>query len=109
MRIASALAPQTRCEIVATIAVYEARIEAARTDLAALNQVARLFDPEVGRDETQREVERVRELQDPPSAECEVWESERPVGTGQLALPATHLARGQKPEEFFLFQSPVTH
>ena len=57
MHISSALR-RRRDEIVATIAVYEARIEAARTDLAALNQVARLFDPEVGRDETQREFER---------------------------------------------------
>ena len=73
----------------ATIAVYEARIEAARTDLAALNQVARLFDPEVGRDETQGEFERVGELEDTPSAECEVWESERSLAMGQLALPAT--------------------
>ena len=75
-------------------------------DLAALNQVARLFDPEVGRDETQREFDRVRELKDTPSAECEVWESERPVATGQLALPATHLARGQIPEEFFYLNWP---
>jgi hypothetical protein len=105
MHIRSAL-PRKRDEIVATIAVYEARIEAARMDLAALNQVARLFDPEVGRDETQREVERVRELQHPPSTECEVWESERPVATGQLALPATHLARGQIAEEFFYLNWP---
>ena len=61
MHIPSALRRQ-RDEIVATIAVYEARIEAARMDLAALNQVARFFDPEVGRDETQREFERVREF-----------------------------------------------
>src|ERR1700722_14858763 len=105
MHIRSAL-PRKRDEIVATIAVYEAKIEAARIDLAALNQVARLFDPEVGRDETQREFERVRELQDTPSAECEVWESERPVATGQLALPATHLGRGQIPEEFFYLNWP---
>jgi hypothetical protein len=102
MHIPSALR-RKRDEIVATIAVYEARIEAARMDLAAL---ARLFDPEVGRDETQREFERVRELEDTPSAECEVWESERPVATGQLALPATHLARGQIPEEFFYLNWP---
>jgi hypothetical protein len=95
-----------RYEIVATIAVYEARIEAARMDLAALNQVARLFDPEVGRDETQREFERVRELEDTPSAECEVWESQRPLAMGQLALPATHVARGQIPEEFFYLNWP---
>ena len=108
MHIPSALR-RRRDEIVATIAVYEARIEAARMDLAALNQVARLFDPEVGRDETQGEFERVGELEDTPSAECEVWESERSLAMGQLALPATHVARGQIPEEFFLFQSPVTH
>jgi hypothetical protein len=69
MHIPSALR-RKRDEIVATIAVYEARIEAARMDLAALNQVARLFDPEVGRDETQGEFERVEELEDTPSAEC---------------------------------------
>jgi hypothetical protein len=91
---------------VATIAVYEARIEAAGTDLAALNQVARLFDPEVGRDETQREFERVGELEDTPSAECEVWESERPLAMGQLALPETHVARGQIQEEFFYLNRP---
>ena len=95
MHIPSALR-RRRDEIVATIAVYEARIEAAGTDLAALNQVARLFDPKVGRDETQREFERVGELEDTPSEE-----SERPLAMGQLALPA-----GQIPEEFFYSNRP---
>jgi hypothetical protein len=105
MHIPSALR-RRRDEIVATIAVYEARIEAAGTDLAALNQVGWLFDSELGRDETQREFERVGELEDTPSAECEVWESERPLAMGQLALPATHVARGQIPEEFFYSNRP---
>ena len=51
MHIASALR-RKRDEIAATIAAYEARIDAARMDLAALDQAARLFDPEAGRDET---------------------------------------------------------
>ena len=108
MHIPSALR-RKRDEIVATIAVYEARIEAARMDLAALEQVARLFDPEVGRDETHHSGIREgseRSSKIPPSAECEVWELERPVATGQLALPATHVARGQIPEEFFYLNWP---
>src|ERR1700722_5933187 len=51
MYIASALR-RKRDEIAATIAAYEARIDAARMDLAALDQAARLFDPEAGCDET---------------------------------------------------------
>lgn len=49
MHIASALRHK-RDEIVATIAVYETRIDAARKDLAALDQAARLLDPEAARD-----------------------------------------------------------
>jgi hypothetical protein len=75
-------------------------------DLAALNQVARLFDPRVERDEIQQEFERFGELEDTPSAECDVWGSERPLALGQLALPATHVARRQIPEEFFYFNWP---
>ena len=101
MHIPSALR-RKRDEIVATIAVYEAKIEAARIDLAALNQVARLFDPEVGRDETQREFERVREFEDTPSAECEVWESERPVATGQLGFPQPTSGEGKYRRNFFI-------
>ena len=41
-----------RDEIAATIVGYEAKIDAARRDLAALDQAARLFDLEAGRDET---------------------------------------------------------
>jgi hypothetical protein len=59
MGLTSALR-RKRDEIAASIAVYEARIDAARMDLAALNQVARLFDPEAGRDETDREFDKGR-------------------------------------------------
>jgi hypothetical protein len=95
-----------RDEIAASIAIYEARIEAARMDLAALNQVARVFEPEVRHEETHREFERVGKLENTPSAECEVWESERPPAMGQLALPAPHAAREQTPGEFFYFSWP---
>jgi hypothetical protein len=105
MHIPSALR-RKRDEIAASIAVYEARIDAARMDLAALNQVARLFDPEAGHDEIHREFERVGELEDTPPAECEVWESERPLAMGQLALPATHAARQQIPEDFLYLDWP---
>jgi|ERR1700677_2262240 hypothetical protein len=105
MHIPSALR-RKRDEIAATIAAYEARIDAARMDLAALDQVARLLDPEAGRDETHRGFERVGKLEDIPPAECEVWESERPLATGQLALPATHAAREQIPEDFLYLDWP---
>jgi hypothetical protein len=95
-----------RDEIAVSIAVYEARIDAARMDLAALDQVARLLDPEAGRDDTHREFDRVGKLEDVPPAECEVWESERPLAMGQLALPATHAAREQIPEDFLYFDWP---
>jgi hypothetical protein len=51
MHIASALR-RKRDQIAGTIAAYEARIHAARMDLATLEQAARLFDPEAERDET---------------------------------------------------------
>jgi hypothetical protein len=51
MPIASALR-RKQDQIAATIAAYEARIDAARTDLAAIEQAARLFDPEAERAET---------------------------------------------------------
>jgi hypothetical protein len=41
-----------RDEIAATIAAYEARIDAARRDLAALDQAARLFELEAEGDES---------------------------------------------------------
>ena len=49
--MASALR-RKRDEIAAMIVAHEARIDAARKDLAALDQAAQLFDLEAGRDET---------------------------------------------------------
>jgi hypothetical protein len=105
MGLTSALR-RKRDEIAASIAVYEARIDAARMDLAALNQVARLFDPEAGRDETDREFDKGRKAGRYPPAECEVWEPERPLAMGQLALPATHAAREQILEDFLYLDWP---
>ena len=107
MHIPSALR-RKRDEIAASIAVYEARIDAARMDLAALDQAARLLDPEAERDAAaiQRKFVSVGKLEETPSAECEVWESERPLAMGQSALPATHAAREQIPEDFLYLDWP---
>ena len=107
MHIVSALR-RKRDEIVATIAAYEARIDAARMDLAALDRAAQLLDPEAERDEMpiHREFGRLGKPEDTPAAQREVWASERPLEMGQLALPATHAAREQIPEDFLYFDWP---
>src|SRR5271168_154237 len=78
-----------RDEIAAAIAVYEAKIVDARTDLAALDQAARLFDPEAASDEPsiRRELGWHRTSQQTSAAEYEVLEQERPVPLRHLALP----------------------
>jgi hypothetical protein len=78
MHVASALR-RKRDEIASTIAAYEARIEAAKMDLAALEQAARLLDPQAGRDAAaiHREFGRLAKRQETPTAECAVWVSER--------------------------------
>lgn len=133
MLIASVLR-RKRDEIAATIAAYEARIDAARMDLAALEQAARLFDSEGegGGDETalRREFEGPGKPEDRPDPQRDVWESERPLVKGQSALPvarprgsddqdvekpqftgevaysATQTAGEQIPEEFFYLDWP---
>ena len=82
MHIASALR-RKRNEIAATIAAYEARIDAARTDLAAVDKVIRLFDRAGGCYETALRFEPRRILAICPEA----LEQEGPLGTRQLALP----------------------
>ena len=76
-----------RNEIASTIAAYEAKIADARTDLAALDQAARLFDPEAESDEPsiRRELEWHRTSQQTSAAE--VFDHERPVPVRHLALP----------------------
>jgi hypothetical protein len=105
MHIASALR-RKRDEIVATIAAYEARIDAARMDLAALDRAARLLDPEAERDEAaiHREFEWVGKLEETPSAECEVWETERTFAMDQLAPPGVS-AKGSDDQDSARFKS----
>jgi hypothetical protein len=88
MHIASALR-RKRDEIAATIAAYEARTDAARMDLAALDQAARLFDPETGRDAVaiHRDFGRLGKPQEIGAAQCEARERERPSAMGELTLP----------------------
>ncbi len=77
-----------RDEIAATIAAYEARIDAARRDLAALDQAARLFDPEAGHDETviPWDLDRLRKPEELLEAPREANE-QRALATGQLTPP----------------------
>ena len=98
MHIASALR-RKRDEIASTIVAYEARIEAAKMDLAALDQALWLFDQEAGRDDAAiyGELGRLGKLEEIPAAQCEVWESERPVALRQLALPVEN---GSQPNFF---------
>jgi hypothetical protein len=110
MYTASALR-RKRDEIAATIAAYEARIDAARMDLAALDHAARLFDPEAQCDETAFHLA-LRRLALPlaraeSSADQDASLSES-VGvrerqfSGEFAHPATQAARAQIPGEFYL-------
>jgi hypothetical protein len=123
MHIASALR-RKRDEIAATIAGYEARIDAARRDLAALDQAARLFDPEAGSDETvslwDRErltkpgglLEAPREANEnlqalatgrPPVERVQDLEHQIP---GKVARSSAWIGPGEVPEEFFYLDWP---
>jgi hypothetical protein len=123
MHIASALR-RKQDEIAATIAACEARIDAARRDLAALDQAARLFDLEAGRDEPviSRDLDRLtkpeglleapREANQkqrglatgrPPIERMQALERER---TGNLAGSSTWIGPDGIPEEFFYLDWP---
>ena len=88
MHIASALR-RKRDEIAATIAAYEARIDAARKDLAALDQAARLFDIEAGRDETviSWDLDRLTKSEEILEAPREARERQGALATDQLNPP----------------------
>jgi hypothetical protein len=88
MHIVSGLRSK-RDEIAAAIAAYEARIAAARMDLAALERAARLFDLVGTGDEMaqRREFERPEAQEANPAAEREVWVSEPPSVRRQSPLP----------------------
>ena len=114
MHIASALR-RKRDGIAATIAAYEARIDAARMDLAALEQAARLFDPEAECDETAFHLA-VRQLalalarakggDDQDASPFESIGVRERQFSGEFAHPATQAARGQIPGEFFYLDWP---
>jgi hypothetical protein len=103
MRIPSALR-RKQDEIVATIARYEARIEAARMDLAVLNQVARLFDPEIGRG-----------VREDPRARRYPFSGMRSLGVGATARRGANwrfpqpTSREGKYGRNFLLELAVTH
>jgi hypothetical protein len=90
MDIAFALR-RKRDEIATMISVYEDRIGAAKREMAALQQSARLFDPEGGGEDTvlHRELEGVRGQEKRPPAQHEVWESKTETAIGQLTLPVS--------------------
>jgi hypothetical protein len=96
MQIASALR-RKRDEIAATIAAYEARIDAARRDLTALDQAARLFDPQAGRDETAIpwNRDRLTELKENLEPPREADEQQRALSARPLIPP---VARTHDPE-----------
>ena len=114
MHIASALR-RKRDEIVATIAAYEARIDAARMDLAALDHAARLFDPEAECDETAfhlalrqlaRPLARAKGSDDQDASLSESIGVRERQFTAKIAHPATQAARQQIPGEFFYLDWP---
>ena len=123
MHIASTLR-RKRDEIAATIAAYEAKIDAARRDLAALDQAARLFELEAGRDETvslwDRDrltkpgglLEAPREAHEkqqalapgrPPVERMQDLEHQIP---GKVARTSAWTGPGEVPEEFFYLDWP---
>jgi hypothetical protein len=100
MHIASALR-RKRDEIAMTIAAYEARIDAARRDLAALDQAARLFDLDTEPDETVMswDLDRLTKPEELLEAPHEASERQGALATGQLAPP---VAKTQHPERRFM-------
>src|ERR1700722_14915814 len=98
MHIASRLR-RKRDEIAATIAAYEAIIDAARRDLAGLDQAARLFELEAGRDETAIPWSRNRLTKPEESFEPPREVSERPgkFATGRWSPPVARIQDPQRP------------
>jgi hypothetical protein len=114
MHIASALR-RKRDEIAATIAAYEARIDAARMDLAALEQAARLFDPEAERDEPAIHramgqlalpVARAKGSDDQDAGPFKSIGVRERQFTAKVAHPAAQAAREQIPGGFFYLDWP---
>jgi hypothetical protein len=95
MHIVSALR-RKRDEIAASIAACEARIVAARMDLAALDHAARLFDAEAGRDEAALHWEQPDEAIASPDRQF----------TAKLSPTAPQAPVGHIPGEFFYLDWP---
>jgi hypothetical protein len=121
MQIASALR-RKRDEIAATIAAYEARIDAAKRDLTALDQAARLFDPEAEPAETAIpwNCDRPTKLEPPRESDEQYWtlsvgasiqlvartHGHEPQVAGKGAPASTWTRPEGIPEEFFYLDWP---
>jgi hypothetical protein len=90
MHIVSALR-RKRDEIAAKISIFELRIDAAKREMAALEEAARLIHPEGGGEDTalHPEFERAGQQQQIRPAHREVWDSECAPAIGQLALTSS--------------------
>jgi hypothetical protein len=88
------------------ISIYEDRIGAAKSEMAALQQAARLFDPEGGGEDTvlHWEFEGVREQEKRPPAQHEVWESE----TVSALLSTLPVCRCQQDIRFCRVFKPIS-
>jgi hypothetical protein len=88
--------------IAATIAVYEARIDAARMDLAVLEQAARLFDPEAerGGDTSLSPLARAKRANDQDASLSDSMEFAERQFTERPTHSAVRAPR-EAPEEFF--------
>jgi len=77
-----------REEIEAVIAVHEAKIEAARMDLAAVEKILRLFDPDAGRDQVAAyfELGRLWKRGEIVAVCRDALERDGPLDTHQLAV-----------------------
>jgi hypothetical protein len=98
MPIASALR-RKRDEIATMIAVYEAKIDAARMDLAALDQAARLFDLEAAGDETAipRNRDRLTKPEELHEAPREIIERQWALARGPLTIPVAGIQNLERP------------
>jgi uncharacterized protein YbjT (DUF2867 family) len=109
MHIASTLR-RDRDEIAATIAAHEARIDAARIDLAMLERAAWLFGREAERDETVIPLDmsqvalplaRSKRANDQAASLSEAMDFGERQFTGKVAHSAVRAPR-EIPEEFFI-------
>ena len=114
MHIASALR-RKRDEITAIIAAYEARLEAARMDLAVIELAGRLFDPEaepgpatipLAMKPVALPLARARRVDDQDASLCKsIGDWERRF-LGKAPSPDMQEAAGEIPDEFLYLNWP---